>query len=221
MEIRKFRNKYDLELIPNSHEGIILGTLVWDPIIGKPSFDHGGMPNHIYNAFRDAQYIDNQKLTNSLKLTKSTPIEEAHFAERIIEIDLDFSATLEEPRIGEIEASFGLQSVKKFTFGDLQVRNMSNLERVQIDDQLETLKVNKWEYYDGKIRRVFMVTELYYGSIKIVIDKEMKAGFEANLQNTDLGLSAGLEFGTSIEYTFDHKNVPFAMRIERVKHFNG
>ena len=26
MELKKFRNRYDLELIPASHEGIILGT---------------------------------------------------------------------------------------------------------------------------------------------------------------------------------------------------
>jgi len=48
MELKKFRNRYDLELIPASHEGIILGTLVWDPVIGKPVFNHPGMPDHIY-----------------------------------------------------------------------------------------------------------------------------------------------------------------------------
>ncbi|MEM7551920.1 MAG: hypothetical protein AAF363_19720 [Bacteroidota bacterium] len=221
MEIRKFRKKYDLELIPNSHSDIILGTLVWDPIIGKPSFDHGGMPNHIYNAFRDAGYLDDQGLVEATEKTKQTPIGEAHFAERIIEVDLDFATTLEEPRIGTVEASFGLQSVKKFTFGDLKSRSMTNLERVHIDDYLEELKKDKWADYDGKIRRVFMITELYYGSVKIVIDKEYKAEFEASIQNTDLELSPGLELAKSVEYTFDHKNAPFAMRIERVKHFNG
>jgi hypothetical protein len=36
MEIRKFRPEYNLELIPASHEGIFLGGLVWDPILGPP-----------------------------------------------------------------------------------------------------------------------------------------------------------------------------------------
>ena len=220
MEIRKFRRKYDLELIPNSHAGIILGTLVWDPIIGKPVFDHKGMPNHIYNAFRDARFINDQELQQALEDTKNTALEEAHFADRFIEIDIDFATTLEEPRIGKIDASFGVDSVKKFTFGDLKVRNMTNLERVRIDDFLEELKRNKWKDYDGKIRRVFMITELYYGSVKVVINKETKANFEASLKNTDLTVKPGLAFGKSVEYTFDHENVPFAMRIERVKHFN-
>jgi hypothetical protein len=221
MEIRKFRKKYDLELIPNSHSGIILGTLVWDPIIGKPSFDHYGMPNHIYNAFRDAGYLNDQELEEALEKTKQTPTGPAHFAERDIEIDIDFATTLEEPRIGKVEASFGLNSVKKFTFGELNARSMLNLERVHIDDFLEKLKKNKWDDYDGKIRRVFMITELYFGSVKVVIDKEMKAEFEASIQNTDLDLNPGLEFAKSVEYTFNHNDVPFAMRIERVKHFNG
>ena len=57
MEIRKFRKIYDLELIPASTESIINGILVWDPIIGKPKLDHPGMPNHILNAFVDAEFI--------------------------------------------------------------------------------------------------------------------------------------------------------------------
>ena len=57
MEIKRFRNKYNLELIPASHENIILGNLVWDPIIGKPKFDHPGMSEHIYNAFLDAEMV--------------------------------------------------------------------------------------------------------------------------------------------------------------------
>ncbi len=47
MEIRKFRSEYKLELIPASHEGISLGDLVWDPILGPPDFSRKGMPNTI------------------------------------------------------------------------------------------------------------------------------------------------------------------------------
>ena len=38
----------------------MLGTLVWDPLIGKPKFDHPGMPEHIFNAFLDAEIISDE-----------------------------------------------------------------------------------------------------------------------------------------------------------------
>ena len=223
MEIRKFRRKYDLELIPNSSESIILGTLVWDPIIGGPVFDFKGMPNHIYNAIYDAELIDKEELKAALAATKKTPIGDAHFADSVstIEIDVDFATTLKEPKIGAIEAKFGLKNVKKFTFGDLVARSMTNLERVKIDEYLEDIKKNKWDLYDGKIRRVFIITELYYGSVKVVIDKKIRAEFEASFASSDLVIKPGLEHSHVAEYTFEHQNVPFAMRIERVKHFNG
>ena len=61
MELKQFRNKYHLELIPASHENIILGTLVWDPLIGKPRFNYPGMSEHIFNTFLDAGIISKEK----------------------------------------------------------------------------------------------------------------------------------------------------------------
>ena len=61
MEIRKFRSEYKLELIPASHEGISLGDLVWDPILGQPDFSRKGMPNTIYTAFLDAALITDKE----------------------------------------------------------------------------------------------------------------------------------------------------------------
>jgi hypothetical protein len=221
MEIRKFRRKYDLELISAAGSHIILGTLVWDPIIGAPSFNKPGMPDHIYNAFRTSGLIDNDQMTDYQNEARQTDLSPAHFAERTIEIDMDHTASLKDPKIGEIEASFGLESVKKFSFGDLQVRAMTSLERVRIDEYLDILKKEKWDDYDGRIRRVFMITELYYGSVKVVIDRNMKGEFEAAMSTTNLELSAGSELSNSVEYSFSHQDVPFAMRIEKVKRFSA
>ena len=112
-----------------------------------------------------------------------------------------------------------LKSLKKFSFGELKVKLMSPLLRVQIDNYLEKLKSGNWKYYDGKIRRVFMITELYYGSVKIVIDKDMASEFTLALKKTGLEISKELELGTAIEYSFKHKNVPFAMKLELIKGF--
>jgi len=221
MELKKFRNHYDLELIPASHEGIILGTLVWDPVIGKPSFDQPGMPDHILNAFLDAEIITFDEWEKVLESLKNVSLSEANLATSTVDLSVDIISGLENPVLGELSNSFKFQSLKKFSFGDLKVRIMSPLLRVQIDSYLEKLKENNWKFYDGKIRRVFIITELYYGRIKIVIDKTLKNEFNSAIKNSDLDINHKLEFGTAIEYSFKHLNVPFAMKIELIKGFTS
>jgi hypothetical protein len=221
MELKKFRNKYDLELIPASHENIINGKLVWDPLIGAPKFNHPGMPNHIFNAFVDADLIKKEELNDYLEQCRELPLAEAKLAERTIEVDMSMASTLENPKLGRLEHELGINSIKRFTFGEIKTRCLGDLMRVTIDEFLEDMKKNKWELYDGKIRCVFMITELYYGSISLVIDKEFKHRFESSLPSAGMDLKHSLEMDKSIEYTFEHQNVPFAMRIEKVRNFNG
>ena len=221
MELKKFRNKYNLELIPASHENIVLGTLVWDPLIGKPKFDHPGMPEHIFNAFLDAEIISDENWKKGIRDLKREKIAFAHLADRVIHMESNVVNTLEHPLIKELENSFEIKKVLSFHFGNLQVRTMSNLNRIRIDNYLEVLKQNEWKAYDGKIRRVHMITELYYGSIQLILKSDSKNELDAVIKQLDLKLDQTVEFGKSIEYTFDHKNVPFAMRLERLRKFNG
>lgn len=221
MQLKKFRNKYDLELIPASHAGIMLGCLVWDPLIGKPSFNHSGMPQHIFNAFLDAELLSETEWKNYLTEAKESPTVAAHFAESTLHINKEVAHSLDHPQLDEINHSFSLNKVTKFSFGELRVRTMSNLLRVRIDNYLESLKQNNWDDYDGKIRSVFMITELYYGSIQVVIDKALQDSFNATIKKLDINAQNEIKLNQSIEYTFEHNNVPFAMRIEQVKGFNG
>lgn len=221
MELKKFRNKYDLELIPASHASIILGCLVWDPLIGKPRFNHPGMPQHIFNAFLDVELFSEKDWQSYLLEAKESPTVAAQFAEHSLNVNRELAHSLDHPQLDELSHSFSLNKVKKFSFGDLKAKTMSNLLRVRIDSYLEALKQNNWAAYDGKIRNVFMITELYYGSIKIVIGKELQDTFNASLQNLDLEIQSEIELNQSIEYTFGNENVPFAMRIEQVRGFNG
>jgi len=221
MELKQFRNKYDLELIPASHSNIINGNLVWDPLIGTPKFDHPGMPNHIFNAFVDADLIKKEELNTFLDECRNIPLTDANLAEQTIEVDMSLTNTLQRPDIGKLGHELGIDSIKKFSFGDIQMRSLTNLMRVTIDEFLEEMKRKKWELYDGKIRRVFMVTELYYGSIKLIIDKQVRNKMDASIPKAGMELNHKLELEKSVEYTFDHQNVPFAMRIEMVKKFNG
>jgi hypothetical protein len=66
-----------------------------------------------------------------------------------------------------------------------------------------------------------MITELYYGSIQLILNKEFKTEIEGSLDQAKLNVLETVEFDKSIEYTFDHNKVPFAMRLEKVRQFQG
>jgi len=145
----------------------------------------------------------------------------SHLAEIIINMESNAITTLENPLIKDLEQRFELHKISQFHFGNLQVRTMSNLNRIRIDNYLEILKMSNWKTYDGKLRRVYMITELYYGSIQLILNKELKAELEGSIEQTQLKIKETVEFDKSIEYTFEHNSVPFAMRLEKIKAFNG
>jgi len=142
-------------------------------------------------------------------------------ADIVINMEANVVSTLENPVINELQQSFELKKVSQFHFGRLQVKTMSNLNRIRIDNYLEIIKKDNWKAYDGRIRRVYMITELYYGSLQLVLNRDFKNELDISLQQTPLKLIETVEFDKSIEYTFDHNKVPFAMRLEKVRAFNG
>ena len=221
MEIRKFRSEYNLELIPASHEGIFLGDLVWDPILGPPDFSRKGMPNTIYTAFLDAGLIEDRDWEQFRKENQDTALISAHFAARNVDVNVEFVGELKHPTIGKISGDFHTEKLSKFTFGNLQMREMDDLVRIKIDQFLEQMRASHWKEYDGSIRRVFMITELYYGTIRMVIEKKFSSEMEAILLKADLQISGRSEGSHAVEYEFSNDDVPFAMRIERVRTFNG
>lgn len=221
MEIRKFRSEYKLELIPASHEGIVLGDLVWDPILGPPDFSRKGMPNTIYTAFLDAGLINDEDWKEFRKENQDTPLVDAHFAARHVDVNVEFISELQHPKIGKISSDFKTEKLSKFTFRELQMREMDDLMRIKIDRFLELMKAAHWNDYDGSIRRVYLITELYYGTIRMLIEKQFSTELEASLKKANLLASGRSEGSHAVEYEFSHDNVPFAMRIERVRNFNG
>jgi len=221
MEIRKFRSEYKLELIPASHEGISLGDLVWDPILGPPDFSRKGMPNTIFTAFLDASLITDREWQDLRNESQGSALVNAHFAARHVDVNVEFVGELQHPKIGRISGDFKTEKLSKFTFGDLQMRKMHDLIRIKIDSYLEQMKATRWKEYDGSIRRVYMITELYYGTIRMIIEKEFSSELEDTLDMAGLQASARSEGSHAVEYEFSHDNVPFAMRIERVRTFNG
>ena len=221
MEIRKFRSQYNLELIPASHEGISLGDLVWDPILGPPDFSKKGMPNTIYNAFLDAGLITQIDWDQFKTEHQNLLLIDAQLATRTVDINIESVSELQHPTIGRISGGFTSDLIRKFTFGNLQMREMTDLTRIKIDGFLELMKATRWKEYDGSIRRVFMITELYYGTMRMVVENQYSAVLEAVLDKIELEAIQRTEGSHAVEYEFSHHNVPFAMRIERVRSFNG
>jgi len=221
MEIRKFRSEYKLELIPASHAGIFLGDLVWDPILGPPDFSRKGMPNTIYTAFLDAGLMDDADWEKFKQENQDTPLVDAHFATRHVDVNAEFISELQHPKIGKISEELKTEKLSKFTFRNLQMREMDDLMRIKIDRFLEQMKASHWSDYDGSIRRVYLITELYYGTLRMLIEKQFSTELEASMQKVDLRASGKSEGSHAVEYEFSHDNVPFAMRIERVRNFNG
>lgn len=221
MEIRKFRKVYGLELIPASHEGIFTGVLVWDPIIGAPDFSRKGMPNSIFTAFLDAGLMVENEWKNLLEENKKAPLLEAQLASRTVDVEVEFVSELHHPKVGKISGEFLSEKLSRFTFGNIQVRQMDELVRVRIDRYLEKMKATRWSEYDGRIRRVFMITELYYGTIKLLVEKQFSAELDAELKEFSVEAHSRIEGSHAVEYEFSHDSVPFAMRIERIRTFNG
>lgn len=221
MDIKKFSRSYDLDLIPASHDRFHVGMLVWDPLIGKPKFDHPGMPDTIFAAFRDAEYVDDEGMMTMISDARAVSKGTASLAASEVEFEREHSAVLEHPVLGKIEGRFDLSRARKFNFSELEVRVMSPLMRVQIDDHLEELKRDRWEDYDGRIRRVFMITELYYGSLNIIVASQTSAEFEAALRQVDIPVASKMSGSRNAQYTFADAECPFAMRLERVRGFTG
>jgi hypothetical protein len=220
IEIRKFRNQYGLELIKAATSDIKVSDLVWDPVFGGPSFTHPGMPKNIFNAFVDEKLITKPEWKAFLEQLAAITFIDAEIAEQSVEVDVNFIADMEYAQLGKLGNELIVSSVKKFTFDNLQARVLTDDLRLSVDDNLEKMKEKKWRAYDMKIRRAFIISKLYYGTTKISIDKKLKEKFEAQVKKVRMPLTAGVEVGTSIEYTFSHNNVPFAMQIEKVSKFN-
>ncbi len=221
MNIASFKKKYDLDLIPTGNEEIIIGTLVWDPLVGGPKFSHAGMPANIFQAFLDAGLLNRNEFDAWIEKCRNTPLVEAELATVVVDVDLHVAAELNLP-IADFVNDFSYKNISKFEFGNVKSRLMTFDVRIEADSLLEQMRAKKWADYDGKMRRLFVIKELYYGtSIKITINKDFKNDFDLKLKQYNLKAKLVAEGSITKTYEFSNKNVPFAMRTTPVKTFNG
>jgi len=222
IEIRKFRNRYDLELIQNSDEKIRIGDLFWDPIFGKPVTNEKGTPTNIFYSFKDSDIIDMKLYKKYIDDCDKIKMIDANLpeVERDLNVDVGLGfSILEKLKIADIE--FKNEHIHSFQFKKIKKKKINIDLADVIDTNLEILKKDNWKAYDGKIRRVQMITELLYGEINIKIKNKNKANFELAIKNAGLDIKPNLETKAATNYSFINSKVPFAMKLVSVKNYNG
>lgn len=220
MDIKSFRRQYGLELIPVSLSSLTMGKCVWDDgIFGRPKMAKSGMPNSIFLAFADENLITPAQMIIYENSMQSVPLVDAAFAKIDIEFDFEQSADVDIDNRINVTGDFDLKSVKKFAFSNSKGREMPIGVRNEIDTLLEELKEDHWDKYKKKLRKAYMITQLFYADVSISIDVNLQAQFEASVSAADLNASTKTVFERTINYSFPSGNCPFAMLIERIKNF--
>lgn len=222
MNLRAFYRQYDLELIPVALETLTLGKCVWDGgWFDQPSFDHEGMPNYIYNIFVEKNIISDDECEAQLGRLHSLNNVEAAFATENIEFELEDALEIKIAQHIDMKSNFDLKSVKSFSISGAVGKAIPNRDRINIDRMLDQIKDIYWDEYKSKLRRAYLITELYYGKIEITIDSDLEINFEAALPYDQLRAANKFKLGKNVSYVFESSKVPFAMRLERIKHFNS
>lgn len=222
MNLREFYRHYGLELIPVAMEDLTLGKCVWDGgWFGKPKFTHNGMPSYIFNAFEQKRIIETGGAEKILAGFRTLPKLDAAFAHINIELEIEDALEIKLNEQLNIKSGFDFKKVKSFTVSDSKGISIPNTMRLNIDQMLDELKENYWDDYKKGLRRAYIISELYYGTISISIDVDIEAELEASLLDGEQSYSNKFRFGKTTTYEFSSQKVPLAMRMERVKHFNS
>lgn len=217
MFLKAFTKQYDLHLLPASHTGIVLGNLVWKPFWGQPKLSHPGMPNHISNALRDVGLLDKAQWHDQLKAMDINFCKNAKLARIKIQDAVEVGASMLEGMGLGFEQSHLLET----EISKVCTKVMENEMRVQLDAYLEKLTGKLLRALFRNPRKAYMITELYYGTLTIKVEKEHEVAFEHKVMNTDWPIRTTLHADKNHEYTFAHNEVPFAYKMERIHGFNG
>ena len=75
-----------------------------------------------------------------------TKLIEAQFPDRTVDVQSEVLAELKHPTLGNLEGNLKLESISKFTFGELQMKEMNNMMRVTRS------------YYSCNSRHIFIIS---------------------------------------------------------------
>jgi hypothetical protein len=221
LSVKKFQNTYDLDLIIASHANLRVGDLVWDAIgIAPPKFGIG--PSNVFNALASVNAISEADCVAMQDQAKPSAIDlvPGALAGITMHVDAEHTGDFQYPAIVGVTSKISVDKLSSFQFGDIQVREMPNAMRRYIDRKLDGVERRDWHEANMKIRRSFIITELYYGKLSVSIDSNVAVDADIKVL-TELGFKLKTTNGVhKIEtYEMDTSQVPFAMRLERLTRF--
>lgn len=223
LSVRKFTRQYDLDLIIASNAGISVGDMVWDAVgIIPPRFGRRGAPSNVFNALELIGQIDQEQREALQRKARDLPLEAGALAGIEVHLDAEHSGDFKYPAMVAVASKIAVEKISAFNFGDIGVRRMSHGMRMTTDRALNEVKRSQWAKYDITVRRSFIITELYYGSVTVSLDT--KVAVAADLQIlTDQGfkLIASDTVNRTEVYRMDVADVPFAMRTELARRFTA
>lgn len=221
MYIARFRKKYGLELLPTSTGDICLGDLIWKRSHRRPRLAMRGMPSNIYNVFFSSDLLTVEEWEKTMKALESAKPSPAHLGNLEITTNKRFSHSFPHPMTIHINHILHTEHQQKFWFSDLEVRTLTNPWRLDIQERMKRLSPEEKDKYFKRLRPVFIITELFYGTISFSLDKATEHALDPMLDELFDNLVQKIETEKKIQYNFEHGDVPFAMRIEALEEFKG
>ncbi|MGB2365737.1 MAG: hypothetical protein ACPH5Z_05405 [Flavobacteriaceae bacterium] len=121
----------------------------------------------------------------------------------------------------QLQPEITLKKVMSLRVKNVCVRRLTDELRMDIDQKMEQLSPKSLRRLLGRPRRVHLITELYFGQLKLYLEKEYAVELETVKNRKKLPLSLFNEGDYINEYDFDNYSVPFAYRMEPLYKFNG
>jgi hypothetical protein len=217
MHLKQFTRFYQLHLLPTSNQGIQLGDLVWKPRWGANRLQHKGMGKNIFNRFYDAELLSKTEWEKRMQQLKNPPCELAALAQLHLRDVEKISGLF----LKQLQPEITLNKVMSLRIKNVCARHLPNDLRMDVDQKIEQLDPKSMRQLFRHPRRVYLITELYYGQLKLYLEKEYAIELESVKKQKKLPLSLANEGDYINEYDFDTHAIPFAYRMEPLYKFNG
>lgn len=98
---------------------------------------------------------------------------------------------------------------------------IDNELRIELDSYLEHASQKMLRTLFRNPRKVYLITELYYGSLKIGVEKQHEFAFEQQIKASQWPVKTQLDTDRTHIYEFAPNELPFAYKMERIQGFNG
>lgn len=209
-----FFEKYGLHPILVANENITIGTLAHKNFFGKVT-DVG--PQTIFLSLYQNDIISQEEYTAYQQRLEGLPLRPANFINMRTSVDVNFKSELDIPGLGDLGALFSDDANITYSFTDIKSKLMNVDFYATISKDLDEFKAKKWNDYKTEIRKRHYIEELYYGNVEISIQAKLSTELEAKLEEMKVSFDVKGEWGKNKLITVTNENLPFAMRLERVK----